>query len=400
MLKKEENELLTQTGPETAAGDLMRRYWQPVALADDLPEDGAPIPIKLLSEDLVLYRDGKGQVGLLGRWCSHRAMDLAQGYNEDEGLRCPLHGWIYDHHGNCLDQPMEPPGQKFNHEIHHRAYPCAERSGLIFAYLGPGEPPLMPEYEFLSVEPAFRMSTKYRQDCNYLQALEGNVDPAQVALLGRLLQTTGDGPAGLPDSVELDVEPQETIFGVRVFAVQQAESTERQLAVRNFLMPNLCIVPAVGFDGGVVHWHVPMDDTHHWRYVLAYRREAPISEEDAKRNGVELTEGYRPPTERDQLSGSYISYATILAESQGPILDRTHESLADGDRGIVALRSAIFGGIEDVQEGADPVHVLREGDETDFRHVIPVEQVVRGDDWREVWHLPDSAPELAEPPAP
>jgi phthalate 4,5-dioxygenase len=396
MLTKEENELLTQTGPETAAGNLMRRYWQPVALAWELPEDGAPIPIKLLGEDLVLYRDGKGQLGLLGRWCTHRGMDLAHGYNEEEGLRCAWHGWIYDREGNCLDQPMEPEGQKFNHEIHHKAYPCLERSDFIFAYLGPGEPPLLPEYECFSLDPAHRATAKYRVDCNYLQALEGNVDPAQVALLSRVVQGAESAPPIFPDSLGLDVQPEETNFGVRVFAVQEAEEADRKLAVRNFVMPNLCLVPANGFDGGVVHWHVPIDDTHHWRYVLAYRRDAPITEEEARRNGVEQTEDYRPPTEREHLYQSYIAYATILAESQGPILDRTQESLADGDRGIVALRSAIYGGIEDVLEGADPAHVLREGDETDFRSVAAVERAVsREGDWREAWY--GAAP--AESPA-
>src|SRR5256712_13200560 len=134
----EENELLTRTGPGPPCGELMRRYWQPAALSEELPVGGAPLSIVLFGEELVLFRDEQGRVGLIGLHCSHRGADLSYGRLEDGGLRCIYHGWLYDVNGRCLQQPGEPAGSTFHEKIHHLAYPCIERAGLIFAYLGSG----------------------------------------------------------------------------------------------------------------------------------------------------------------------------------------------------------------------------------------------------------------------
>src|SRR5487761_1577021 len=150
MLTEERNELVTRTGPGTPCGELMRRYWQPAALSEELPPGGAPLPVRLLGEDLVLFRDEQGRPGLLGLHCSHRAADLSYGRLEDGGLRCLYHGWLYDIHGNCLEQPGEPAGSDFKSKIHHPAYPCHEIGGIIYAYLGPGAPPPIPPYEFIA----------------------------------------------------------------------------------------------------------------------------------------------------------------------------------------------------------------------------------------------------------
>src|SRR5437764_1380407 len=149
VLTKEENDLLTQTGPGTPCGELQRRYWQPVALSEELPPDGAPLPIRLLGEDLVLFRDEGGKPGLLGVHCAHRGAYLSYGRLEDGGLRCIYHGWLYDRTGRCLEQPGEPEGSTFHERIRQTAYPCVEAGGLILAYLGPGTPPLLPRFEFL-----------------------------------------------------------------------------------------------------------------------------------------------------------------------------------------------------------------------------------------------------------
>src|SRR5216684_1591436 len=149
MLTKEQNDLLTQTGPGTPGGALLRCYWQPVALAEELPPGGAPLPVRVLGEELVLFRDDQGRPGLLGLHCSHRGADLSYGRVEAGGLRCLYHGWLYDAAGRCLEQPGEPAGSTFHERIRQTAYPCVERGGLILAYLGPGEAPLPPDYEFL-----------------------------------------------------------------------------------------------------------------------------------------------------------------------------------------------------------------------------------------------------------
>src|SRR5919198_864899 len=147
MVTREENELLTQTGPGTPGGELMRRYWQPVAMQADVPPGCPPMPVRLLGEDLVLFRDEAGRPGLLGLHCAHRGADLSYGRLEDGGLRCLYHGWLYDIRGTCLEQPGEPAGSTFHERIRQRAYPCHEIAGVVFAYLGPTPVPLFPNYE-------------------------------------------------------------------------------------------------------------------------------------------------------------------------------------------------------------------------------------------------------------
>src|SRR5581483_4342813 len=147
MATAEENELLTRTGPGTAAGKLLRRYWQPVALDEELPAGGAPLAVRLLGEELVLYRDDAGRPGLLGLHCAHRGADLSYGRVEDGGLRCIYHGWLYDVSGQCLEQPGEPAGSTFYQRIRQPAYPCVEAGGFVLAYLGGGEAPPLPGWE-------------------------------------------------------------------------------------------------------------------------------------------------------------------------------------------------------------------------------------------------------------
>jgi phenylpropionate dioxygenase-like ring-hydroxylating dioxygenase large terminal subunit len=170
MLTREQNDLLTQTGRGTPCGELMRRYWQPLALVGELDNRAAPLPVRILGEDLVLFRDDRGQIGLLDLHCAHRGADLSYGRLEDGGLRCVYHGWLYDVSGRCLDQPGEPAGSDFRKKVRQRAYPCQERSGIIFTYMGPGEPPLLPNYDFLSAPEERRVIVKLYQECNYLQA--------------------------------------------------------------------------------------------------------------------------------------------------------------------------------------------------------------------------------------
>ena len=389
MLSKEENDLLTQTGPSTPCGDFMRRYWQPVALAEELPADGPPIPARVLGENLVIYRDAEGSLGLLGRYCSHRGADLCRGFPEPEGLRCSYHGWLYNAKGQCLEQPLEPPESTFREEIQHPAYPVVERSGIVFAYLGPGAPPLLPEYEFLAVPDDQRRTAKYIQECNYLQGNEGNIDPFQMLFLERVLGLSPEGTQSFGGDSPMSVEAEPTDFGLRLISTRPTSSDQKSVAIRNFLYPSLSLVPSVGFDGYTVHWHVPMDDTHHWRFVFTFRRDGPITEEQARANGVETTEDYRLVADKsDLLSGqakpvNYIAYATLMIESQGPIHDRTQETLGYSDQGLVLMRNVVHKAIQDVQEGADPPHVIRDPESNRLAHIQAGESILANDDdWR------------------
>ncbi|MSQ18018.1 MAG: hypothetical protein EXR39_00295 [Betaproteobacteria bacterium] len=182
MLAKEQNDLITLIGPSTPGGDLMRRYWQPVALSEELGTD-TPIPVTVFSEALVLYRDAAGRPNLIGRYCPHRRVDLSYGRVEAGGLRCIYHGWVLAGDGRCLEQPGEPANSRYKERIRHIAYSCREAGGVILAYFGPGEPPVLPAFGFFDCAPERVWATKIHHACNYLQANEGNVDPQHLSFL-------------------------------------------------------------------------------------------------------------------------------------------------------------------------------------------------------------------------
>src|SRR3954466_7625140 len=146
MMSQEQNHLITRTGPKDACGKLMRMYWQPAALVDELQGPRPVKAIKLLGENLVLFRDAQGRFGLIERHCPHRGADLAYGRLEDGGLRCAFHGWLFDVSGRCLDTPAEPEGSRMCEHIRQRSYPVVEKSGILFAYLGAGEAPAFPHF--------------------------------------------------------------------------------------------------------------------------------------------------------------------------------------------------------------------------------------------------------------
>src|SRR5919107_445978 len=147
MLSQEQNDLITSTGAATPAGKLLRRYWQPAALVDELSGNRPVKPVRLFGEDLVIFKDDKGRYGLVGRHCPHRGADLAYGRLEDGGLRCAFHGWLFDVRGQCLSTPAEPEGSRLAEHIRLKSYPVTERSGILFAYLGSGEAPAFPHFD-------------------------------------------------------------------------------------------------------------------------------------------------------------------------------------------------------------------------------------------------------------
>ncbi len=334
MLSQEENDLLTRTGPGTPGGALLRRYWQPVALAEELPANGAPLPVRIMSEDLVLFRDDQGQLGLIGLHCSHRRADLSYGRVENGGLRCLYHGWLYDRHGKCLEQPCEPPEKRFCEKVHHPAYPCHEQAGIIFAYMGPGEAPLFPAYEPFLAPSGHVLVTKIFHECNYFQANEGNLDPSHVSYLHRQanvpqnLKRPVEGSDGkLPLALyeadmapEIDVE--ETDYGVRIFSTRDTDNGRTFFRVTNFVLPNKATIPGpMSGDGYNLYWHVPIDDTHHWRYDIVFRRSAPMEEKDIREKpGNPRRADARLPAETQQ--GQPLS--------AGPRIDEDVELLRDG----------------------------------------------------------------------
>ena len=184
MLSAEANAYLTQVGAAEPMGKLLRCYWQSILLSSELPEpDGKPVKVRALGEDLVAFRNGEGKIGLLGALCPYKSAPLYFGRNEDCGLRCVYHGWKFDLESNCVDMPNVPPESNYKDKIQQTAYPVVEANGFIFAYMGPGEPPPMPDLGFLNVLPEHIYVTKQKLECNWVQAMQGDFDPSHIGFL-------------------------------------------------------------------------------------------------------------------------------------------------------------------------------------------------------------------------
>ncbi len=417
MLSKVENERLTRTGPGTPMGDLLRRYWQPAALSEEVPAGGPAREVVLLGEELVAYRNEDGRVGLLGRHCPHRAADLSYGRVEDGGLRCAYHGWLLDATGACLDQPAEPRGKAFCEKIHHTAYPCQEAAGIVWAYLGPGTPPPLPRWDWLLAPEAYVFSFKGYQECNWLQANEGEIDPSHLSFLHRVFEDKVDEEAygvQLLDAAEgtdipitrilreqtaPDIEIEQTDFGVRLYTMRDLPGARRHLRVTNYLFPNAAVV-AVGTDWGVVQVHVPIDDEHNWRYDVVYSYCQPMDREGLRREKLELytTSDYRPRRNRanrygfdlaEQRSKTYVGvgfdinvHDTWAVEGAGPIQDRTTEHLGTQDKAIIASRRMLLNALNTLQHGGE-LPLL--GPDPRYQDLATIDMVVPADQWRTAW---------------
>ena len=404
-MKHEENELLTRTGPGTPGGNLMRRYWHPVALARELGE--APLPVRILGEDLVLFRDGEGRLGLLGLLCSHRCADLSYGRIEPQGLRCLYHGWLYDRAGRCLEQPAEPEGSRYKDEVRHKAYPCQEAGGIILAYMGPDAPPLVPNFHFLVAPERHLFQSKVHHACNYLQANEGNLDPSHLSFL-HAMNPGGDGRTGvqleMQEIMKRQTSPkisiERTRFGIRIYSERPAEGDRKYLRVTNFVFPNMGFFAGdggrLGATGYSAHWHVPIDDESHWRYDFYYNASQDI---DADRLRAKIateigadfmpirTRANRYLQNRDEmrrvtfsgLGTHFPSHDLYAVESAGPIHDRTREHLATSDTAIVAARRMILNAIRDLEAGKEPPLVIRSANQNVFNDIVIMQALIDKD---------------------
>lgn len=372
MMTQEEMDLLTRTGPGTPCGELMRRYWQPVALSEELAE-GRPLPVRLLGEDLVLFRDDQGRLGLLGLHCSHRGADLSYGRLEEGGLRCIYHGWLYNIYGRCLDQPGEPEGGRGRDSIRHLAYPCQERSGVIFAYMGPSEPPPLPSYGFLTAPEDHVFATRHFCECNYLQGTEGSADAIHLSFLHytnfreTVGPVSGRGAAPTRERIEADLMNS----GFRICKIRRMESGNH-IFVGTFLLPTLFAfnTEPENVEGYVVNWHVPIDDTHYWEYAIVFNREKALDKEELRKERMaEMTPDHKSIRNKanrylqDRASMKTESYSGMgfafdpqdicVLEGMGPIQDRTKEHLISSDLPTVSIRKLFMRSIKEVQEGRD-----------------------------------------------
>ena len=393
MLKKEQSDVLTQTGPGTPLGLMFRSYWMPALLADELPgNDCPPVRVKLLSERLVAFRDSNGRYGLIDEFCAHRGVSLWFGRNEECGLRCVYHGWKYDVTGQCTEIPSEPDAGRLVTRIKLRSYPLVERGGVLWTHMGPPEtrPPL-PEWEFVTVSRGQTFTSKRVQECNWLQAMEGGIDSSHVSFLHRgdlnsdpLFRGTKGNQYNLSDTRPV-FEVVESAGGLYIGARRNAENGQYYWRITQWVMPSFTMIAPRGNHPVHGHFWIPIDDENCWTWSFDYHpiRQLTEAELEAMRDGKGIHVRYVPGTfrplankdndyliDRDaQKAGRTFSGVEGIAmqdaslqESMGPIVDRTKENLVSTDTGIIMARHRLLRAAKALEEegilppGVDPAH--------------------------------------------
>ena len=387
MLSVADNEKLTKVGPGTPMGNLMRRYWQPVLLSREVADnDGDPIRVRILGEELVAFRDTSGRVGLISEWCPHRLTSMFLGRNEEDGLRCVYHGWKFDVTGSCVDMPNEPEEFDFKHKVKMVAYPTEEMGGVIWAYMGPADlKPALPKFEFTQQPETHRGASKVIEECNWLQALEGGIDSIHSSFLHRKIgEGKGIGLDGLRAeglAGKLDVEP--TDYGYR-YTNSRGLPGKGQNYVRgyHFVMPHIQVRAAqlntngswYKFKIAGHHW-VPIDDhttmVWNWFYSLDEALTQGEKDEEISGNGpayvdpVTFRAAVNPRNnwliDRDmQRKENFTGIQGVNAqdravqEAMGPIVNRSKEHLGQTDRAVIMTRRMLLKAIDTVADGGTP----------------------------------------------
>ena len=363
-IPKEDTEL-THVGPETPCGELMRRYWQPVCLSQDLKD--LPKRVRILGEDLVAFRDREGRPGLLFFRCSHRGTSLEYGRIENQGIRCCYHGWLYDVEGNILDMPLEPPGSAVKNQIKHPCYPVREFGGMVFAYMGPLEKiPQLPQYDVWMKEGGklkVRMGPRVGGaiNCNWLQSEENLMD----ALHTQWLHTAHSGPQFPSDtyvSMPQELKYEETDMGMRFVMTRKLSNGQWWDVIWEMIMPlnvHLTYTDEPKTEKvRSVSYCIPVDDTHQLGATIRWvpadadpqemsgrEKLAPASRQD---RSYEHTQRY--PDDKEAMEG------------QGPIALHGLEHHVTSDQGVLIFRKILREAINTVKEGRDPKGIIRDPD--------------------------------------
>jgi len=375
MLSQEENELLARVGPGTPAGQLLRRYWQVVAAASELSDEKPKKRVRVLGEDLVLYRDRSGTYGLVGEHCSHRGASLYYGFVEEDGIRCSYHGWKYDACGKCVEQPFESPEVEFKEKIQHPAYPVVKQAGLLFAYMGPAEKkPILPKWDLAVRQDGLRrVEICQILRCNWLQAMENSVDPFHTYYLhAHTLRLRGGSNQSTyhyqpVNKVEFELLVQPAWAGIQKQRFFAGDDLPVE-APHPLIFPNLLFVPVRW--GYAMHFRTPVDDTHTQIFHLRFRPtkdgSIPQQPEDPPAEFV----GTRNEAGEFHLE-DFASQDHMAWETQGPIADRAKEHLGESDRGIIVFRKLLRDQIRAVQNGEDPIGVNRDPEKDEVIRLIP-----------------------------
>ena len=369
-MTEDENRLLTQVGPGTPMGRLMRRYWIPALFSHQLSgPDCTPVRLKLLGERLVAFRDTNGRIGLLDERCPHRTVSLFFGRNEQSGLRCVYHGWKFDVDGNCIDMPSEPASSNFMHKVKTTAYPTEEHGGVIWTHMGPPEQrPEFPDLEWTKVPASHRFASRHEQECNWLQGLEGGFDSAHLAFLHK--GSVEGGPTIVPSRYEVIA----TDFGYVIGTGRNIPSGETEWSANVMLTPFHKLIATVPHGA---HVWVPIDDDNTMLYSVDYMANRPLNQDElalfreglhTHTNNIAGTD--RPVQNKDndylidrQLQRSGRSFTGMkglgiqdcaLQETMGPVADRTIEHLGVSDTAIIKIRRLLLQALADLAAGAEP----------------------------------------------
>jgi 5,5'-dehydrodivanillate O-demethylase len=361
MLTKDENELLTRVGPGTPAGELLRRYWHPIAVAKELTEAQPTKFLRVMGEDLVLFRDKSGRLGLLADRCAHRGASLSYGRIEERGIACGYHGWLYDVEGNCLECPAEPEESKFHLTIKQQAYAVQEHLNLVWAYMGPAPAPVMTHYDTLFRKDGHRKIIVHPQlDCNWFQAMENSVDPAHLQILHQEYYGHGERkPVNTTRGFTDDVTKVE-------FYLTDHGVMKKRTYFNGIVDEHPLLFPSILRQGPSSQFRTPIDDEHTIHiHVLFFP--TPDGSEPANTFDppIKYTEPYKDPPDKLHPETRYtlqhiIPQDHMAWETQGPVADRTRERLATSDRGVGMLRELMKREIAKVERGEDPIGVYRD----------------------------------------
>jgi 5,5'-dehydrodivanillate O-demethylase len=367
MLTAEQNEMLTRVGPGTPMGELMRRYWHPIAAASEL-DTAWTKRVRLLGEDLVLFRDRQGRRGLVAEYCPHRRASLVHGIPTQDGIRCPYHGWEFGRDGACLDQPNEPENQAFKDKVRTASYPVEELGGMIFAYMGPEPRPLLPRWDGFVVDGAVRMLGRTLLPINWLQIMENSVDPIHTEWLHGHHYEFLKEQEGVKVAISAHHEKiafKEFEYGItkhRLLVGQSEESDDWRVG-HPLVFPTML---AVG--NGDAHLRsyafqirVPVDDTHTMHlWYTAYVPQDQSRVPDRLRGTVHVYDVPLLNKDGEFLVETVDNQDMMAWVTQGAIADRTLENLGSTDQGIAIYRRMLRREIKKVEQGLDPMGTIRD----------------------------------------
>jgi 5,5'-dehydrodivanillate O-demethylase len=365
MLSEEQNKMLTQVGPGTDGGALLRRYWHPVAVAQELTPEEPTKFLRVLGEDLVLFLDKSGRVGLITDRCPHRGASLLYGRVEERGISCAYHGWLMDCQGNVLETPAER-NDGLAKSVKTTAYPVQKFLGFYWAYMGPSPAPVIPKYDiFMRRDGRHRIMVYPRLDCNWFAAAENAVDSTHLQLLHQEPPYATEKPANSTRGYIDDIESSEyylTDYGImKRRTYKGGVSDEHPLVFPLWLRSRSSM------------WmRTPIDDEHTNHWVLKFDRSEDGSEfETNQEPEVEHLAPFKDPPDAIHPVAKFQNFPkhgwplcqdVVMWETQGPVSDRTAEHLGTSDEGIALLRRVMFENIERVKRGEDPLGVCRDPD--------------------------------------